>query len=74
MTRPAHHDCPPCPDRRCSPTPDSGVGVGIAALAGLRRADPEHRLYCPACGVTWRGTDTEVEQAARADAAWAATP
>jgi hypothetical protein len=59
-------DCPRCPDEKCGlpmSTPSSKTERG-------RWYGPANaRLWCPACGTGWYGTDGDVK---RAEMAWAA--
>jgi hypothetical protein len=59
---PPEIDCPSCPE--CKST----VGTPVHDRRGERlcdrhAGDDDARLYCPACGHGWRGTDAELEQA-----------
>ena len=58
------HDTP-----RCRPC---GGPLVTPEWAGRRDrvSDPGHRLICCACGISCLGTDAEVEQAKKADAAY----
>lgn len=58
------HDTPMCP---CG-----GPMVGRRVARWNHRAELAHRLVCCACGEGRIGTDEEVAQAERADAAWEA--
>lgn len=63
------HDTPPCPACMASDgTP--GVAVTRATHARGEEYAPEVSLCCCACGHGWAGSNEEVEQATRADAAW----
>lgn len=57
-----YHDCPACP--RCAVR--CGVGLGPNMSGNL----PPGELRCCACGHRWQGTAAELEQAAKADAAY----
>lgn len=59
-------DCPPCPECK---TP---IGAPIHTHHRGAEYPREVRLVCHACGHGWIGTDAEVEQAERAEAAWEA--
>jgi hypothetical protein len=59
-----NHDCPPCP-KGCG-----SVGTPSSKTESGRWYGPDaSRLWCPACGAGWYGTDAEFAQA---EAAWAA--
>lgn len=59
-----YHDTPIC---ECG-----GPMVGRAVANWNHRAEREHRIVCCACGEGRVGTDAEVAQAEKADAAWKA--
>lgn len=62
-----HTDCPTCP--HCG----SPCGVPVASRLPDDWAPSDSgadNLACAACGRRWRGTDAEVAQAERAQAAW----
>lgn len=58
---------PECPD---------GCGPLCVPILEMNRGaeqlwmNPDHRIGCPACGETWRGTDDMATQAERAESAW----
>ena len=67
MTKPGRelwYDCPTCPSCDCS------NGVPLRAAHDRHRGKPGDRIICPACGTGWVGTDAELLQAERAQAAW----
>lgn len=54
-------NCPPCPKCGCNvATPSSETEHG------RWYGPPESRLWCPACGAGWYGSDDEVKAAQRA--------
>lgn len=59
-----NHDCPPCP-KGCGniATPSSKTEQG------RWYGPPESRLWCPACGAGWYGSDAELR---KAEDAWLA--
>ena len=59
-----HHDTPMC---LCG-----GPMVLVGNAHFNHRANKGDRIVCCACGKGRRGTDAEVEQATKADAAWTA--
>ena len=60
-------DCPRCPGCR------GPFGVPIETADWNHRASPGDRIACPAGGTGWVGTEEEVAQAKRAQAAWEAS-
>lgn len=58
------HDCPPCVD--CG----GRVGIPMECHRDRHRGGRDARLFCPACGMGWVGTDAEVAQAWKVQAAW----
>jgi hypothetical protein len=63
---PPWHDCPPCP--KCEIP--AGTREPQYTQGGVPIPGPT--LRCAACGHRWVGSDSDNEQAARADAAWVA--
>lgn len=62
------HDCPRCPRAGCNGPLCTTLYAGCNAAARARHYNL--RLFCPACGDGFDGTDAEYAQALAADRAW----